>query len=525
MSKRKRCAQSPPLGPTSPPPFMLHPEMDLLAEGAVTRSMSMYPLDITSCCSISSYYEDHSIPTLITQTPRWMRSGPEDESSFRFDGVNLYLSQDEKSSLAEPHALTRRDMKKTLSQETAADGVVSVYFHPGPEKNRKLERKLVTGITVMDPQQQGDMEDYILRDSQGNIILSCSSLPVSADLQGDCDGLTSSVLARLSRCKSKVNKRLLMRQYGYNSTTVDPMGMYIHQVNSSKTASKQWKSVKVRTECPLYEDQASPNIQDHEIVKEIGSLIGKHLMDSVCGTKEDKLLLEQQRRTMAGWEKEIGTSEHQKVTIDHSCLGVDMTHTSCVVSGNTTTAAHKDDKNTSSNWGGAPDKHICLTDNPNTGFLVVVPDGEGCCKLVIISQRAYNCTFFYAADLYHGAVHIRTYLHGFRQCSTFFPKFLGNKDSLSAIMDPCIKKRVFISYYSKAAVPILCHTLIAHKILRKHPRSFEVTKTTGELGLSKDRAEHSVTTDYTADPKDTNLPVLYDSILTDQVQTRGIHMK
>ena len=83
-----------------------------------------------------------------------------------------------------------------------------------------------------------------------------------------------------------------MRQYGYNSTTVDPMGMYIHQVNSSQTASKQWKSVKVRTECPLYEDQASPNIQDHEIVKEIGSLIGKHLMDSVCGTKEDKLLLE-----------------------------------------------------------------------------------------------------------------------------------------------------------------------------------------------------------------------------------------
>lgn len=451
------------------------------------------------------------------------------------------------------HKATKVDANKTLSHQLT-DGVRKKLLFQAKAMNGSL---VVREIILVDP-TSGDAQDpFVMRNSQGHIVIACWSMQGNEDIKKRSSKLSEKVTQLRDREDAKPNgskksTRLTMPLFGYNSTTVNVNGLYVHWINLLHSKVSDWGSTKLRSRCHVEHGSSSAKllmanrVEDEELVREIGSELGYVYATEVCRSDRDKEVLLVQKDTMATWEEKIKkdvpslfmAEDHCPEDIDTSILGDDRTHTSCVCASSMFTGAHIDCANASYNWGGVPDKHVCLTENPNIGFLLVVPEGENECRLVLITQRAFNCTFFYAADFFHGAVHISTYLNAAKSHSdgNLGVSFHGQPSMLPSIMSAPVNHRVFISYYSKASVPVLYHTLISYNILQKYPITYIISSKGGNGkgknrgvktggAMSKDRELKSVKIDYNHHLDHSNWPAVHDNVQIKRRQKTPIIMQ
>ena len=472
------------------------------------------------------------------------------KSDLSCSSVSL-LCQDTHSA-PQPSALhreTKFDCSKTLSHQLTDGGRRKKLFYQARSMTKPLA---VTEVILVDPNSGDAQQPFVMRNSQGTIVISCWAMKGKEAIKKRSAKFSAKVIALREREEakpkgSKKSTRLTMPLFGYNSTTVNVNGLYVHWINLLHSKVCDWGSTKLRSRCHVEHGSSSAKllmanrVEDEELVGDIGSELGNVYATEVCRSERDRADLLVQKDTMASWEEKIKqdvpslfqaeeAEEHVPEVIDASILGDDKTHTSCVCASSMFTAAHIDSANASYNWGGVADKHVCITENPNIGFLLVVPDGENACRLVLITQRAFHCTFFYAADFFHGAVHICTYLNAAKSHSgeNLGVSFHGQPSMLPSIMKAPVDHRVFISYYSKASVPVLYHTLISYNILQKYPIAYIISskgtngKGKGRGGktggsMSSDRELRSVKIDYNYHLDPSNWPAVHDNV---QIKTR-----
>jgi len=100
-----------------------------------------------------------------------------------------------------------------------------------------------------------------------------------------------------------------------------------------------------------------------------------------------------------------------------------------------TTAAHIDGNNAAASHGGLPDHHVCVTKDPDIGFLVCLTVPNNQIQPVLVVQWEFATTFFCGDSSCHGGVHIGTCMNCFQHVCTMHNMHL-NSESQKEWLDP-----------------------------------------------------------------------------------------
>jgi len=161
------------------------------------------------------------------------------------------------------------------------------------------------------------------------------------------------------------------------------------------------------------------------------------------------------------------------------------------------TGVHIDNNNASAEFGGPPDHHVCLTDNPSVGFLVCLAMPNNKLQPVLVVQREFATTCFCGGSSCHGSVHIGTCMSQFQHVC-MMPNLHQEGNPSSDWQEPVNSHRVFHSSFTKSSFPMVCRTVRACKKRNEEIKLCKVKHHGGRDQVKNHRKDHTPkTTDST----------------------------
>ena len=219
---------------------------------------------------------------------------------------------------------------------------------------------------------------------------------------------------------------------------------------------------------------------DKIMEKSISSLHGMKRMMKAWKSNQRKCLMTQKKFT------------GQRTVLKHS---VHETMNVADLESEDVTPTHRDNKNAPVELGGPPDFHMNLSNNPSIGLLIYLPIGEECLRPVIVQQMHLATTYFYAASLYHGSVHIGTYVKEYcRMAGCRLEELLGQVDPVWWKRLSCKGRRMFVTCYTRSTIPLIHHTVKGYKALKRSPLMKKPIRGKGRGQLKSDRIQRALRT-------------------------------
>ncbi len=261
--------------------------------------------------------------------------------------------------------------------------------------------------------------------------------------------------------KTTKSSRVQMTIFGYNdSTHCSPRGLYLHPLRKEGYNKSKSRSFRI----PFL----SPPKAGASLVKQLGSTIQGIYKHSVCDSPRDKQVLERKVALMEEWNKSIRTLTGDSASLISNVVG--CSHTTSIAACASVSSIHKDAHNASSHFGGIPDFHCCLTDSPNTVFCVELSIQSMQCTKILVRQRKFAVTFFYAATCHHGS----------------FEMPWHTPTSANASQDQSHDSyRVYLTFLSKVTMPYIHHSVQYHKAAKIATVTYDNSEN-GQLKLSRD---------------------------------------
>jgi len=258
-----------------------------------------------------------------------------------------------------------------------------------------------------------------------------------------------------------------MVQFGNAAATQDSAGKhFLHGMCAEDGNQDDCKSMKFLV--PVSEKEHSNALAPLALgVGRAGSTI---VENHICSSQSMKDTNIRNKNNFEEWVH----SHERCFELNSDWTGTD--HAGAAVGGSLTTFVHKDNENASAGFEGGPDHHICLTDNPNIGFLVcVVMMTSGVAKLlpVLVVQRKHAFASFCGGSCHHGSVHIGTCLNQFEHAHERDNLFQHEKP-IPECHTPLDEEtvRVFCTSCTKSSLPVMQNqTLDGHQKPGQSPRT------------------------------------------------------
>lgn len=281
--------------------------------------------------------------------------------------------------------------------------------------------------------------------------------------------------------RKKQSKQERMIKFGFGDSATDSVKrLFLHAIHTTEKTDNT-KLLKYSYKCS---NDMETDVQSS--VYKLGSMMQYMFTEKICISSELKSLMLKQKEKVSSW----GLPQTKEPTLVEQMKNIG--HSMGVIGWDVTTPVHKDNSNASLDFGGFPDYHICLTDNPNIAFLVYVPMTGNRVMPILIVRRKNATTFFGGGSCYHGSVHIRTYLSAF--ASQFERQGICNEcpvqDEWFSPVGKC--QRQFLTFFTRVSVPMIWHTIKGYEMIGKTPLSFCPKREKGKGQLKKNRSKRAI---------------------------------
>lgn len=297
---------------------------------------------------------------------------------------------------------------------------------------------------------------------------------------------TSKLLEQTQKHASKDNgksSREKMIKLGFNdSSQAACERVSVHCIHRKHIPNYKLKSLQFS-----YPSRSAVTTDAAKVAKQLAKCIENILKQCFCEQFGNTDLFYQEEKLVYQWAKSQHhyTKNFPKITnLGHSMVVIAMSQTS---------QTHLDSQNSQMNFGGHPDYHMCLTDNPNIAFLVYLPVGKNYILPLLVQQRKWATTFFYGGSFQHGSVHIGSYLNEYCKLSG---NILTHMDfPLQPEWWQPIRtqtQRFFLATYTRSSLPMIYKTLQAYQAINQEPKLFQPKRGNGEGQMKFDRHNQAI---------------------------------
>lgn len=315
-----------------------------------------------------------------------------------------------------------------------------------------------------------------------------SGCALSDDLQKNSNFLVELRKTMAKNSKQNKSKRENFLKVGLCDSSQDSVGkLAIHCIHQQNTCNSNLKSLQFSSP---FKTKISWFVLSN--VQMLAGCLDTVMKKSVCSSDHGKVL-------WAGWKSHSKINmETQKIfTGQNKVLKQSMHETANIadLESGDVTPTHLDRKNAPIELGGPPDSHMNVLHNPNIGLLICLPIGETHLRPVLVQQVQFATTYFYAASLCHGSVHIGTYVEECGKMTNHtVEELLGKTDEIWWKKPHASDRRMFVTCCTRSTIPLIHHTVQGHKLLKMKPRVKKVIRGKGRGQLKSDRIQRAVKT-------------------------------